>query len=244
MDRPQQVPLKRARTEASQGAATTSNNSKKPARKRLTPVAVPAGGAPQPAAAAAKPSGPVFSASSNDAVSLRLLTRPEDVLDDIQASVRAKDSFHPTYTHQIFGDSQRILGYANPHAEILFAAGSMRAFVRAAWDERRQDGACDTNPAVTLSRKLAGAEPCATLEEFRQVVAAESRAGQTAFVPPGCVVCVLLLPLLLLTLLLPHKTAENRTKQTRKSATTTASACTRCTLMTSATATRTGGRGC
>ena len=135
------------------------------------------------------PAGPSYSADANEAVSLRLVARAEDVVDDVAASAAARDSFHPAYTHQIFGDAQRILGYTGLHAEVLFAAGSMRAFVRAAWAERRPDGAADTNPAVTLARKLARAEPCATLADFRAAVAAESEPGQTVFAPPGKLVC-------------------------------------------------------
>lgn len=186
MDRPQQV---RPAGESPRPRA---------ARKRLAPSLVTPGDSndPKTTATAAAPgaatetAGPSYSVSANEAVSLRLVARAEDVVDNVAASAAARDSFHPAYTHQIFGDAQKILGYTGLHAEVLFAAGSMRAFVRAAWAERRPDGACDTNPAVTLARKLARAEPCATLADFRATVAAESAPGQTVFAPPGNLVCL------------------------------------------------------
>lgn len=189
MDRPQQVrpagasPRPRAARKRLAPSLVTPENSTSTTITNQTSTAA------TETTTEATPAGPSYSADANEAVSLRLVARVEDVVDDVAASAAARDSFHPAYTHQIFGDAQRILGYTGLHAEVLFAAGSMRAFVRAAWAERRPDGAADTNPAVTLARKLARAEPCATLADFRATVAAESEPGQTVFAPPGKLVC-------------------------------------------------------
>ena len=176
MDRPQQV------------QPTGASPRPRTARKRLAPSLVTSDDTPTTTTT----NEPSFSANANEAVSLRLVARAKDVVEDVVASAAAQDSFHPAYTHQIFGDAQKILGYEGLHAEVLFAAGSMRPFVRAAWTERRADGACDTNPAVTLARKLERAEPCATLAEFRATIAAESAPNQTVCAPPGNLVCLFL----------------------------------------------------
>ena len=183
MDRPQQIVPRSA----------SGQQQNRPARKRLAPTLVTGSTtttAQAPVAVATAATVPSFSVCSNDAITLRFVSKVEDVVEDVAASAAAPESFHPTYTHQIFGDAQRILGYNGLHAEILLTSGSMRAFVRSTWQERRADGACDINPAVTLSRKLPDAHPCASLEEFRAAVAAENAPGQTAFTPPGKLVCM------------------------------------------------------
>lgn len=71
-----------------------------------------------------------FVVRANDVTFIKLIRRESDVED------HEKDSFHPEFTHQIFGESENIFGYKDLKILIYYSSGRLKRFVSVSFKEK------------------------------------------------------------------------------------------------------------
>lgn len=71
-----------------------------------------------------------FVVRANDVIFMKLIRRESDVED------HEKDSFHPDFTHQIFGESENIFGYKDLKVLVYYTSASMKRFVSVSFREK------------------------------------------------------------------------------------------------------------
>jgi histone acetyltransferase 1 len=121
-----------------------------------------------------------FVTEAKDAVLLKLVDREEDLeQDQLDSNV-----CHPEFTHQIFGESEKIFGFTAPKLRMLFTPGSMFTCMTFSFDRKAPDSTSVTvdNP-VALVKEWLSPNWMASLDEFRKQLAAE-----TSFEPPGTMI--------------------------------------------------------
>ncbi|XP_061548103.1 histone acetyltransferase type B catalytic subunit isoform X1 [Phycodurus eques] len=118
-----------------------------------------------------------FKCDTNEAVCLKLIRFPEDVDDD-------GTTFHPEYSHQIFGDDEVAFGYKGLQIQLFYTAGSLTTLYKVKYSSKVTDTfdcvepdnidgkireivpagfTCNTDDFITLLEKEANFRPFGTL---------------------------------------------------------------------------------
>eukprot|EP01080_Neovahlkampfia_damariscottae_P000317 gene317-6731_t len=121
--------------------------------------------------------------NSNEAMNFKLISTIEDLdKNDI--------SFHPTYTHQIFGEDERIVGFKNLKINIYFHASTLNTCIEQSYDEKIVK---DINPISLLTKKpiefeINGTksipfryETLSNLNEFKKIIKKKKTIKPTTF---------------------------------------------------------------
>ncbi|XP_067004965.1 histone acetyltransferase type B catalytic subunit isoform X2 [Anabrus simplex] len=79
--------------------------------------------------AVAKSTADLYVTSSNTALELKLVRKPEDLEDD-------SCTFKPEMTHQVFGDSETIFGYRDLKIKLYYTAASLMTYLGVTYTEK------------------------------------------------------------------------------------------------------------
>nr|XP_061827604.1 histone acetyltransferase type B catalytic subunit-like [Nerophis lumbriciformis] len=118
-----------------------------------------------------------YKCDTNDAVCLKLIRFPEDVEDD-------GTTFHPEYSHQLFGDDEVAFGYKGLQIQLFYTAGNLTTLFKVKYSSKVTDTfdcvepdnidvkireivpagfTCNTDDFITLLEKEANFRPFGTL---------------------------------------------------------------------------------
>lgn len=113
-----------------------------------------------------------FVVRANDAIYFKLV-RGEKDLDANSKS----DTFHPEFTHQIFGEQESILGYRDLRINIYYTSSTLKRLVTVSYSEKIDAATSDgiePDPILpVLSEKVPG-EITSNLDEFSRILSSES----------------------------------------------------------------------
>ncbi|XP_071478143.1 histone acetyltransferase type B catalytic subunit-like [Diadema antillarum] len=70
-----------------------------------------------------------FISNASDVIELKLVRSKEDIEDD-------KTSFHPEFTHQIFGQNETIFGYKGLKVQLYFSAAKLTPYINQTFQEK------------------------------------------------------------------------------------------------------------
>lgn len=118
-----------------------------------------------------------YKCETNDAISLKLVRFPEDVDDD-------GTTFHPEYSHQLFGDDEVAFGYKGLQVQLYYTAGNLSTLFKVKYSSKVNEVfdcvepddvegkireiipagfTCNTDDFVSLLEKEANFKPFGTL---------------------------------------------------------------------------------
>uniref|UniRef100_A0AAX7TSF7 Histone acetyltransferase type B catalytic subunit n=1 Tax=Astatotilapia calliptera TaxID=8154 RepID=A0AAX7TSF7_ASTCA len=118
-----------------------------------------------------------YKCDTNEAISLKLVRFPEDVDDD-------STTFHPEYSHQVFGDDEVAFGYKGLQIQLFYAAGNLSTLFKVKYTSKVTETfdcveaddvegkireiipagfTCNTDDFISLLEKEANFKPFGTL---------------------------------------------------------------------------------
>jgi histone acetyltransferase 1 len=123
-------------------------------------------------------SGDEYTTDSNEAIHLKLVRTAQDISNE-------DTTFYPTYTYQLFGEDEKIIGYKNLKIELYYVASTLYTYLRMSYDSKIGQP-LDPIHVLTREKKIWGdvdTYPIAHeftphLEEFVQHI-------NDPFTPPG-----------------------------------------------------------
>jgi histone acetyltransferase 1 len=77
----------------------------------------------------------VYKNSANSAIAFKYIFDHSD-LEESNETTTTTTSFHPEFTHQIFGDDESIFGYKSLSVEYMLTPGSLHAFIGLSYKEK------------------------------------------------------------------------------------------------------------
>ncbi|CAH3154645.1 unnamed protein product [Pocillopora meandrina] len=114
-----------------------------------------------------------YKCDSNTAVRFKLVQCENDVFD------KGKE-FHPTFSHQYFGDNETIFGYSNVEVQLYYHAGSLLTYIGMKHDGQVNSKGLEPDPVMSI---VAERYPAGFLTNLDQFIA--KLPGEGKFRPMG-----------------------------------------------------------
>ncbi|RWS00117.1 histone acetyltransferase type B catalytic subunit-like protein, partial [Leptotrombidium deliense] len=96
-----------------------------------------------------------FVCKANEVVFFKLVRNANDLEEDISAN-----TFHPEYSHQIFGDTESIFGYRDLKIRLFYSSSRLVRYVNIEYTEKispeKSDGVQPDDILAILNEKLEG----------------------------------------------------------------------------------------
>ncbi|KAI1289179.1 Histone acetyltransferase type B catalytic subunit [Halotydeus destructor] len=72
-----------------------------------------------------------YVATANDVIFLKLIRSQKDIEDDLKCN-----TFHPEFTHQFFGENEKIFGYRGLKIRLYYSSSNLTRFISMNYDEK------------------------------------------------------------------------------------------------------------
>lgn len=112
-----------------------------------------------------------FVVRANDVIFMKLIRRESDVED------HESESFHPDFTHQIFGETENIFGYKDLKILMYYASSSLKRFVSVSFAEKipaAVSKGVEADDVMAMIREHIPGPLTSNLDQFTSKLAEES----------------------------------------------------------------------
>ncbi|XP_041117792.1 histone acetyltransferase type B catalytic subunit-like isoform X4 [Polyodon spathula] len=111
-----------------------------------------------------------YKCDTNEAICLKLVRFPEDLEDD-------STTFHPEYSHQLFGDDEVAFGYKGLQIQLFCSAGNLTTLLNVKYTSKVTDTIDCVEPDDVESkiREIIPARSCSNTEDFVSLLEKEAK---------------------------------------------------------------------
>jgi histone acetyltransferase 1 len=121
-----------------------------------------------------------FSCHASSIINLKLVRSRDDIKDE-------STTFHPQFTHQIFGEDETIVGYKGLKIDLYYVASTLYTYLSMKYDQQML-GRDDKDPIYTLTKAKitwATSEQCPIGHQFTNMLQEFESHIDDNFTPPG-----------------------------------------------------------